>query len=141
VTVRLIAEAATLEPAIALRRFVENALARATVAERRELVERIVEHRLRTAQAPEAWAAQAAAGASFDAYDRVGGISAPTLVLTGTDDVVVDPRNSELLCQLLTDWDNASFPGLGHLFFWESPEGFVHSVTSFIEDRASWATT
>jgi pimeloyl-ACP methyl ester carboxylesterase len=141
VTVRLIAEAVMLEPAVALRRFVENALSPATVAERPELVERIMEHRLRTPQPPDAWAAQASAGASFDAYDRVTGISAPTLVVTGTDDAVVDPRNSDLLAQLLTDWDNAFFPGLGHLFFWESPEGFVHAVTSFIEDRASWATS
>jgi 3-oxoadipate enol-lactonase len=136
VTVALLAEAQRLEPTVALRRFVENALAPQTVAEHPELVERIMEHRLRTKQDPAAWSAQAAAGATFDAYDRVGAITAPTLVVTGTDDAVVDPRNSELLCQLLTDSDNAYFPGLGHLFFWESPDGFVHCVTSFIEDRA-----
>ena len=40
------------------------------------------------------WSAQAAAGAAFDALDRLGGIAAPTLVLHGTEDDVVDPRNA-----------------------------------------------
>ena len=50
-TVALMAEAATLEPAVALRRFVENALSPTTVATRPEIVDRILAHRLATAQA------------------------------------------------------------------------------------------
>ena len=131
-TVSLLAEAATLEPVVALRRFVENALSPRTVAERPELVERILEHRLATAQPPAAWAAQAAAGASFDVYDRVSSLSAPTLVQTGTEDTVVDPRNSDLLGARLPDATVVRFPGCGHLFFWEQPDEFVESVTSFL---------
>jgi 3-oxoadipate enol-lactonase len=133
VTADLIAEAATLEPAVALRRFVENALSPTTVAERPEIVERILEHRVATAQDRAAWAAQAAAGASFDAYDRLPGLAAPTLVQTGTNDVVVDPRNSFLLCELLPNRDDAHFPPFGHLFFWETPDGFLHNVITFLE--------
>jgi pimeloyl-ACP methyl ester carboxylesterase len=135
VTVRLIAEAAGLEPAVALRRFVENALAPATVAERPELVERIMEHRLATAQDPAAWAAQAAAGATFDAYERLGGIHRSALVQHGSEDVVVDPRNGYLLTELLPDASLERFDGCGHLFFWEEPERFVSSVTAFLEDH------
>jgi pimeloyl-ACP methyl ester carboxylesterase len=135
-TVALLAEAATLAPEVALRRFVENALAPRTVAQRPEIVERIMEHRLETAQSPVAWAAQAAAGAAFDAYERLGGLQAPTLVQAGTEDVVVDPRNSFVLSELVPDCDDAHFPGCGHLFFWEVPDGFVQSVTSFLEDGA-----
>ena len=36
---------------------------------------------------------------SFDAGDRLGEIRAPTLVVTGTADVVVDWRNSQLLAE------------------------------------------
>lgn len=133
VTVALLAEAATLEPAVALRRFVENALAPATVAQRPELVDRIMTHRLATAQQPAAWAAQAAAGAAFDASDRLGGLGAPTLVQHGSEDVVVDPRNADLLVQLLPDARLERFPGTGHLFFWEQPERFVESVSAFVE--------
>ena len=133
VTVALMTEAATLEPEVALRRFVENALSAWTLENRPELVDRIVAHRLATAQPPEAWAAQAAAGATFDAYDRLPNLTARTLVQTGTEDVVVDPRNSDLLCHLLPNWDDAQFPPFGHLFFWENPYGFVDNVTSFLE--------
>ena len=132
-TVRLITQAPTLEPAVALRRFVENALAPSTVERRPELVEQILAHRLAAPQDPAAWAAQAAAGATFDAHDRLGALTAPTLVLTGDEDVVVDPRNSELLVQLLPDARLASFPDAGHLFFWEGPERFVATVGRFLE--------
>lgn len=131
-TVALMAEAATLEPAVALRRFVENALSPGTAAGRPELVDRIMTHRLATAQDPATWAAQAAAGATFDAYDRLGGLGAPTLVQHGAEDVVVDPRNGELLAELLPDARLDPFAGTGHLFFWEEPERFVSSVSSFL---------
>ena len=133
VTVALMAEAATLEPAVALRRFVENALAPATVEAHPEIVEQIMAHRLATAQQPAAWAAQASAGATFDAYDRLGALAAPTLVQHGDEDVVVDPRNADLLVELLPDARLERVPG-GHLFFWEAPEQFVSSVSAFLED-------
>ena len=132
VTVALMAEAATLEPAVALRRFVENALAPATVEAHPEIVEQIMAHRLATAQQPAAWAAQASAGATFAAYDRLGGLAAPTLVQHGDEDVVVDPRNADLLVELLPDARLERVPG-GHLFFWEAPEQFVASVAAFLE--------
>ena len=134
VTVALMAEAATLEPAVALRRFVENALAPATVAAHPELVDRIMAHRLATAQQPAAWAAQASAGAVFDAYDRLGAVVATTLVQHGDEDVVVDPRNADLLVELLPDVRLERYPSTGHLFFWEAPEQFVSSVSAFLED-------
>jgi pimeloyl-ACP methyl ester carboxylesterase len=132
VTVALMAEAATLEPAVALRRFVENALAPATVAAQPELVDRIMAHRLATAQDPVAWAAQAAAGATFDAYERLGALTAATLVQHGDEDGVVDPRNAELLVALLPDARLERYPGTGHLFFWEAPARFVSSVSAFL---------
>ena len=133
VTVALMAEAATLEPAVALRRFVENALAPATVEARPQIVERIMRHRLATAQDPLAWGAQAAAGATFDAHDRLGALAAPTLVQHGDEDVVVDPRNADLLVELLGAARLERFPGTGHLYFWEEPERFTASVAAFLE--------
>ena len=134
VTVALMAEAAALEPEVALRRFVENALAPATVAAHPELVDRIMAHRLATAQQPTAWAAQASAGAAFDAYDRLATLAAPTLVQHGGEDVVVDPQNADLLAELVPAARLERFPGTGHLFFWEAPERFVSSVSAFLED-------
>ena len=67
----------------------------------------------------------------FDAYDRLGGLAVSTLVQHGSEDVVVDPRNSDVLVKLLPDARLVVFPGTGHLFFWEEPERFVASVASF----------
>jgi 3-oxoadipate enol-lactonase len=135
-TLQLIAEAPLLEPVVALRRFVENALAPATVAERPELVERIVARRLGAPQDPAAWVAQAAAGAVFDRFAAMGRISAPTLVQHGTEDRVVDVRNASVLAAGIPDARLELFEGGGHLYFWEQPERFVASVAAFLEEAA-----
>lgn len=130
VTVRLIAEAPALDPLVALRRFVENALAPGAPD---DLVEEILAHRLRTAQPPAAWLAQAAAGQAFDVWDRLPALERPTLVLHGTADVVVDPRNADLLAARIPEAELELFPGCGHLLYWERPEAFVARVGEFVE--------
>ena len=129
VTVRLFVETKSLEPSVALRRFVENALGAGAA---NGLVERILEHRVRTAQPFSAWAAQAAAGTAFDAWERLPGLDAPTLVLHGTADNVVDPRNAELLAARIPGARIELFPGCGHLPPWEQPERFVEVVEEFL---------
>ena len=128
-TLALIAEAPSLAPEVALRRFVENALADDAPE---ELVGRIYAHRLASPPDPDGWQAQAAAGASFDALDRIGDIGAPTLILHGTDDGVVDARNAALLAERIPDARVRLFEGRGHLFFWEDPDGFVSAVEEFL---------
>ena len=135
-TVRLMAEAPALAPDVALRRFVENALAPATVAERPDLVERVYERRLQHPPDPAGWQAQAAAGATFDAFDRLGAIQAPTLVLHGTEDGVVDPRNAPLLAERIPGARLELFDGAGHLLFWEQRERFVRAVSEFLAEEA-----
>ena len=93
-------------------------------------------HRLATAQPQAAWAAQAGASQGFDAFDRLGAIAAPTLVLHGDEDRVVDVRNADLLAELIPDARAEIFPGTGHLFFWEQPERFVEVVGGFLEEDA-----
>ena len=128
-TVRLMAEASKLPVEVALRRFVENAFRPDPDT---AMVERIMGHRLRTAQVPDAWAAQAAAGATFDLGARIGEIRARTLVVAGDADAVVDPRNSELLAERIPDARLEIFAGGGHLFFWEEPDRFVELVKDFL---------
>ena len=103
-TVRLLQNGASL------RAFVENALAPDPST---EIVERILRHREATAQPFDAWAAQAAAGMGFDALGRVGGIGAPTLILHGTEDAVVDSRNAALLAVRIPDARRRALPGSG----------------------------
>jgi 3-oxoadipate enol-lactonase len=112
-----------------LREYVENAL---KPDPRRELVDRILAHRERTAQRFEPWAAQAAAGAAFDASDRLGALTVPTLVQHGDGDVVVDPRNSDLLVAAIPDARLSVYLGAGHLFMWQEPGRFVRELEEFL---------
>jgi pimeloyl-ACP methyl ester carboxylesterase len=79
---------------------------------------RILAHRLATAQPLAAWMAQAAAGAAFDAWDRLPGVAAPA-----------NPTHLvERIPGARLEW----FEGCGHLLFWEEPERFVEVVGEFL---------
>jgi 3-oxoadipate enol-lactonase len=134
VTARLMLEAAALDPDVALRRFVENALG-ADGAGRAELVERILAYRRANPPDPGGWQAQAAAGATFDAFDRVASIPAETLVVHGTEDAVVDPRNARLLAERIPHARLELLEGCGHLPFWEEPERLCGLVRNFLTGR------
>jgi pimeloyl-ACP methyl ester carboxylesterase len=128
VTVDLFAEAATLAPEVALRRFVENALAADAPA---ELVQEIFERRVANPLDPAGWQAQAAAGLGFAGVDDA--ITAPTLLVTGTEDNVVDPRNSDVLAERIPGAELERIDGTGHLFFWEQPDAFVTILEGFLK--------
>ena len=132
-SVRLIAGSGGLAPREALRRHVENALSAATVADRPELAQQIIDSQPPVWERhPGAWQAQAAAGGRYTSSVRQRCIRARTLVLHGTADRVVDPRNARLLAARIPHADLVTFPGLGHLFFWEDPGAFAAAVTSFL---------
>lgn len=128
-TVRLITQPLDLPPDERFRVFVRNALSEPYDE---AMVEEIREHRMAEAQPLEAWQAQAAAGVGHDAFDRVGEIAAPTLVVTGTADEVVDARNSDLLAERIPGARLERFEGAGHLFFWQEPERFVALLEDFL---------
>ena len=131
VTVDLLARAAGMDPDTRLRRFVENAFSRDFVETRPEIIEHVLELRKTTNQPFEAWQAQSAAGATFDPGERLASIKAPTLVMTGDQDNVVDSRNSNALADAIPDARVVQMRG-GHLFFWENPERFVGEVRRFL---------
>ncbi|MGI8823787.1 MAG: alpha/beta fold hydrolase [Acidimicrobiia bacterium] len=128
-TAMLLARAATWDPMVALRRFVENALSPHPSP---ALVEEIMALRLANPQEAAGWAAQAAAGAGYDGGDHPGAITAPTLVMSGTADSVVDYRNSEVLAGMIPGATLQLVPDAGHLFFWERPETVTDAVLGFL---------
>ncbi len=131
--IRVFTRMTTVPPEVALREAVETALARRTVSDRPDLVEEIYAYRLANKPSLDGWQAQAAASLGFDAFERGAHIHAPTLVLHGTDDNVVDPRNASLLAGNIPGARLELFQDAGHLFFWEEPERFAGLVTSFLE--------
>ena len=134
-SVRMLAATTGLTAEAALRRHTENALSARTVRDHPELVSRLVEiQRSRPADAA-ALSAQAAAGARYAGRLRQRRIRARTLVLQGRADTVVDPRNARLLADRIPGAELVIFPELGHLLFWEDPDGFADATASFLLAR------
>jgi pimeloyl-ACP methyl ester carboxylesterase len=127
VTVRLFTEAPSLAPEVALRRFVENALAADASA---ELIQELYDLRVANPPDPAGWQAQAAAGLGFIGVE--GTIGAPTLIVTGTEDNVVDPQNSDVLAERIPGAEVQRIENAGHLFFWEQPDAFVRIISEFL---------
>ena len=132
-SVRLIAATARLPTEAAWRRHMENALSARTVREQPELVERLLARQGSLLAGSGTLSAQAAAGARYAGRLRQTGIQSRSLVLHGGADTVVDPRNGRLLAARIPRAQLRIFPGLGHLFFWEDPDGFAAAVTSFLD--------
>src|SRR5438105_7092613 len=134
-TIRLIAEMPALPLEESLRRGVVNALSPGALAEQPALAEQINALRLANPFDLGGWQSHAIGGATYDGGDRWRSIAAPTLLIHGTADTVVDYRNSKLLASGIPDAQLILFEGAGHLLFWEEPERFVGVVSEFLEGR------
>ena len=122
----------TMEREAGFRLMVENSLGEYGVREQPELVDEIYRYRLERGPTVAGWTAQAYAGATFDAYDRVPGIGASTLVLHGGADDVVDARNAELLVELIPRARLELIPDRGHLIVWQEAERLAPIVREFL---------
>jgi 3-oxoadipate enol-lactonase len=78
--------------------------------------------RLRYPIEAEFYVAQLAAAQSHDTLDRLGAIRAPTLVVHGTDDVLIPPVNGERLAAAIPGAELSMWPGAAHLYFTDEPE-------------------
>ncbi len=135
VTLDLIASSASLPEDERLRKFIENAFTDTFVAGHPEVIDEILELRKQTAQPIQAWQAQYAINASFDASDRLRDIEAETLVLAGNEDRVVDVRNAAALAERIAGATLITLDG-GHLFFVENAARFNDVLRKFLRDGA-----
>ncbi|GAB2464617.1 alpha/beta fold hydrolase [Jatrophihabitans fulvus] len=65
---------------------------------------------------------QAKAAFGHDTSARLPQITAPTLVVHGTADEMLEYANGELIASLVPDAELHSLDGVGHLFWWEQPD-------------------
>jgi len=86
--------------------------------------------RLETPVTPESWWAQAAAGAGFSSRGRPP--FCPCLVMSGEEDLIVPPVNSERLAARIPDARLKLFPDGGHYFFVEQPEAVNGALLEFL---------
>jgi 3-oxoadipate enol-lactonase len=75
---------------------------------------------------------QMGAVGQHDTSDRLAGITAPTLVIHGTDDEMLSVRNAEIIAEKIPGARLEILDGVGHLFFWEKPEQSAQLVSEFL---------
>ena len=126
---RLLAQAATLDRSALIRRLVENALGPSAPP---RIVDEILAYRRVAPPRLGPWLSQAAAGVWFGFTGRSGPIAAPTLVVNGGADRVVDPRNGDRLAAGIPGAKHIVFADAGHLLPWEEPERFAEVVADFL---------
>jgi 3-oxoadipate enol-lactonase len=84
-----------------------------------------------------AFRAQLAASQGHDTWDALPSISAPTLVLHGSEDAVLPLANARLLAQRIPGARMVVFEGAGHLFFHEEPERTAAVLEEFAREVSS----
>ena len=83
-------------------------------------------------QDDEGYRAQIAAVLAHDTDDRLPGISAPTLVITGDNDRVIPGASSEVLAERIPNAHLEVIGGAGHLFFLERPAATLRAPDDFL---------
>jgi pimeloyl-ACP methyl ester carboxylesterase len=91
-----------------------------------------IQQRLRFPIEPEPYAAQLAAGLGHDAFDRLGQIAAPTLVVHGLEDEMVPPANGRLLADAIPGARVVEFTGAAHLYPTDEP-AVDREVAAFLD--------
>jgi pimeloyl-ACP methyl ester carboxylesterase len=103
------------------------------VEEHPDEVGRVIHLRAENGVPEYAYLRQLQAAVAFDAAARVGGITAPTLVVTGDEDVIVPHENSFNLASAIRGATLRIIEGGSHTFFIEQPEEFNRAVFEFVE--------
>ena len=69
---------------------------------------------------------------SSDRSALLGRISAPTLVVHGTEDPLIPPANGAALVRAIPGARLVELPGCGHLPMWERPAELARALDAFI---------
>ncbi len=116
----------------AVRRGLEVAVSEDYPASRSEEFDRMVGWRVADSPPLSEYTKQLVAGARFDASRSVEEIEAPTLVLHGSDDLVVPVSNAASLAERLPDAELRILENAGHLVFVEQAEEVNREILDFL---------
>jgi 3-oxoadipate enol-lactonase len=73
---------------------------------------------------------------SHDTCDRLGKITAPTLVITGDSDRVIPPSNSDILARGIPGAKQVMIQDAAHAFGFSHPDDTATAIIDFLEDGA-----
>jgi 3-oxoadipate enol-lactonase len=100
--------------------------------DREDFLDGIVEKELESPTPEETMFRQMGAVMSFETYERLPQVKAPTLIIQGTKDVLVVPGNEKVLQERIAGSQVHIIEGVGHCFFWEKPEESANALIEFL---------
>ena len=124
----------------AARRGLESATSAAYRNSHPDEFDQVLRWRIIDAPSQPSYLEQMMAGARFDVSRRVQDISAPTLVLHGSEDQVVPVDNAEALAREIPNARLRVFEGAGHLVFIERADEVNEEILSFLQAKRSSPT-
>jgi pimeloyl-ACP methyl ester carboxylesterase len=110
------------------------AFSREFIATHPEIVETVIQLRLAHPVSERTFQRQVQAVLGFNAEERVGKITAPTLVMAAAEDVLIPAENSRRLAARIPGARLLILERGGHAFFIERPEEFNQAITDFIAE-------
>ncbi len=112
--ITVLLESGRLEPAAGVRLSWTISFEAEFIAREREWLERKLQREIRYRCSPEVHGKHFLAAAEWDGADRLRNVRVPTFLLTGENDVLVPPVNSETLRDLLPAATLRTYPNAGH---------------------------
>jgi pimeloyl-ACP methyl ester carboxylesterase len=100
----------------------------------RHLIEADFEIRKQTYPTSKAYLAQVEGIFSWESYDRLPQIKAPTLVLHGETDRLVPPGNGRILAERIPNARLVMLPSVSHMFFTDRSEESNRIIIDFLKD-------
>ena len=74
---------------------------------------------------------QMAAAMQHNTYSRLPEITCPTMIMTGTEDILIPPENSELLTSQISGSVLKRYENTGHAFMTEARNAVVSDILEF----------
>ena len=90
---------------------------------------------------PEAYTAQLQGIVAWEAYSRLSGIAAPTLVIHGENDRLVPPGNGKLIAERIPGAKLVMIPHASHLFLTDQTEAAHRTILEFLNEQAGSAAS
>jgi pimeloyl-ACP methyl ester carboxylesterase len=128
-----------LDPTAAARRIWTVTYEPKYLAANVDKVERQMQRELETPTPLHAADLQFQAFVDFDTSEALSSVRSPTLIMTGDGDVLIPPRNSEVLAELIPDAQLVILPGFAHRVIWESTGQCVTLIGNFLEQTQAAA--
>ena len=107
--------------------------AKQTLETRSDIIQRYVEVSLKFPASIQIVQRQLEAVMAHDTWSRLANLTAPTLVLTGSEDVLIPPENTTILAERIPNSRPVIIEGGGHQVFVEQPGPCNQAMAQFLE--------